>query len=293
MVRSTLTRGVGAVLRPARNAAFSNMRSMSSVVTLEKQGRVGILRLNDPKRLNPMTGAMGQALEEKVAEINKRADEFGAIVLTGEGRAFSAGGDMKFLNARIEDTPSRNSAIMREFYGRYLSLRTLKVPLVAAINGPAIGAGLCITLFADVRVAAEDAKMGFTFVNLGLHPGMASSHFLPQLVGPETANYLMLSGKVFDGKEAERLRLVSKAVPNDQVVDEAVKIATEMATASSTAVRGVLRSLRAKQDAGLDIALQREADAQAHSYASPDYAEGLKAIAEKRAPQFGDYEHYN
>ncbi|KAJ0407626.1 hypothetical protein P43SY_010167 [Pythium insidiosum] len=275
------------------SAAFSGLRAMSDLVTLEKTGRVGILRLNDPKRLNPMTADMGKALRARVAEINERADEFGAIVLTGEGRAFSAGGDMKFLKDRISDTPSRNSAIMREFYGRYMSLRTLKMPLVAAINGPAIGAGLCISLFADVRVAAEDAKMGFTFVNLGLHPGMASSHFLPQIVGPETANYLMLTGKVFDGMEAQQLRLVSKAVPSDQVVPEAVKIATEMATASSTAVRGVLTTLRAKQDAGLDIALQREADAQAHSYASPDYAEGLQAIAEKRAPQFGAMEHYN
>lgn len=111
---------------------------------------------------------------------------------------------------------------MQQFYSRYMSLRSLQVPLVAALNGPAIGAGLCISLFADVRVAAKDAKLGFTFVNLGLHPvsfivftvpgevcvshnkfavpigfqGMACSHFLPLLVGPETANYLLLTGKV-------------------------------------------------------------------------------------------------
>ncbi|TYZ66306.1 hypothetical protein PybrP1_010392 [[Pythium] brassicae (nom. inval.)] len=225
---------------------LGSLRAKSDLVTLEKRGRVGVLRLNDPKRLNPMTAAMGEALQEKVAEVNARADEFGAAVLTGEGRAFSAGGDMKFLQERIEDTPTRNSVMMQQFYARYMSLRTLQVPLVAAINGPAIGAGLCISLFADVRVAAKDAKMGFTFVNLGLHP---------------TANYLMLTGKIFDGVEAERLRLVSKAVKTQEV--------------------------------GLAAALLRESDSQAHSFATADYAEGLRALVEKRSPVFAAFERYS
>ncbi|GLE09645.1 hypothetical protein PINS_up021382 [Pythium insidiosum] len=140
MWTTTVTRHVKTpLLRRVSAAAVSGRRMKSDLVTLEKHGRVGILRLNDPKRLNPMTADMGKALQARVAEINERADEF-----WGDRRAFSAGGDMKFLKDRISDTPSRNSAIMREFYGRYMTLRTLKMPLVAAINGPAIGAGLCI-----------------------------------------------------------------------------------------------------------------------------------------------------
>lgn len=282
---------VGASM-PRFTRSFALQSHVRDLVTLEKVGRVGVLRLNDPKRLNPMTSSMGIALQERVKEISARADEFGAIILTGEGRAFSAGGDMKFLQKRTSDSGSRNSALMREFYGRYLSLRSLPVPLVAAINGPAIGAGLCISLFADVRVAAKDAKMGFTFVNLGLHPGMASSHFLPQLVGSEVANYLMLTGKIIDGVEAERLRLVLKAVDSDKVMDCAVGIAEEMAAASSIAVRSVLRTLRSKQEQGLEAALLRESDCQAHSFASSDYQEGLDAVIAKRKPQFAPFEHY-
>uniref|UniRef100_K3WA36 Enoyl-CoA hydratase n=1 Tax=Globisporangium ultimum (strain ATCC 200006 / CBS 805.95 / DAOM BR144) TaxID=431595 RepID=K3WA36_GLOUD len=109
--------------------------------------------------------------------------------------------------------------------------------------------------------------MGFTFVNLGLHP-------------------------IIDGTEAERLRLIFKAVKKENVVQEAVAIAEEMAATSSTATRAVLRTLRSKQDIGLAAALLRESDTQAQSFASKDYAEGLKAIAEKRDPNFAAFEHY-
>ncbi|RLN21259.1 hypothetical protein BBJ28_00002844 [Nothophytophthora sp. Chile5] len=146
---------------PRRQPGAVRALSKSALVTLEKHQRVGILRLNDPKRLNPMTSAMGIALEAKVAEINSRADEFSAVVLTGAGRVYARG---------FGSVSNADSVGMQEYYSRYMSLRSLKVPLVAALNGPAIGAGLCISLFADVRVAAKDAKLGFTSVNTGLHP---------------------------------------------------------------------------------------------------------------------------
>ncbi|ETW08814.1 hypothetical protein, variant 2 [Aphanomyces invadans] len=182
---------------PRRLAVHRGVSSAAKEsVTLEKQGQIGIVRLNDPNRLNALTADMGDRVEELVQEIKDRADEFRAIVLTGEGRAFSAGGDLDFLQKRASDTTSRNTVTMRKFYGRFLSLRSLPVPLIAALNGPAIGAGMCISLFADARVVAKDAKLGFTFVHLGLHPGMACTHYLPLLVGAERANHLLLSGKV-------------------------------------------------------------------------------------------------
>ncbi|ETW08813.1 hypothetical protein, variant 1 [Aphanomyces invadans] len=156
---------------PRRLAVHRGVSSAAKEsVTLEKQGQIGIVRLNDPNRLNALTADMGDRVEELVQEIKDRADEFRAIVLTGEGRAFSAGGDLDFLQKRASDTTSRNTVTMRKFYGRFLSLRSLPVPLIAALNGPAIGAGMCISLFADARVVAKDAKLGFTFVHLGLHP---------------------------------------------------------------------------------------------------------------------------
>ena len=111
-----------------------------------------------------------------------------AAILTGAGRAFSAGGDLDWLMARHRDTPENNVAVMTEFYKRFLVLRRLPVPVIAAINGPAIGAGLCLAVGgADLRVASAGAKLGVTFTKLGLHPGMAATFFLPQLVGPQVS----------------------------------------------------------------------------------------------------------
>ena len=156
-------------------------------VTVERpgDGKVAIITLNDPKRLNALNATMGDEFVSIIHDLieSNDMDGLGAVVLTGSGRAFSAGGDLNFLKDRSNDTPYRNAVIMRRFYERFLSVRKLPVPVVAAINGPAIGAGLALALACDVRVASKDAKMGITFVGLGLHPGMGSTHFLPRLVG--------------------------------------------------------------------------------------------------------------
>ena len=107
-------------------------------------------------------------------------------MLPGAGKAFSAGGDLEWLLARHRDTPDNNIRIMQEFYKKFLVLRSLPVPVIAAINGPAVGAGLCLAMGgADIRVASNNARMGVTFTKLGLHPGMAATHFLPTIVGPQ------------------------------------------------------------------------------------------------------------
>ncbi|KAF0698059.1 Aste57867_11307 [Aphanomyces stellatus] len=262
-------------------------------VTLEKVGDIALLKLNDPTRLNALTSDMGIRLEELVREITDRVDEFAAVVLTGEGRAFSAGGDVAFLQARGQDTATRNSAIMRAYYERFLSLRKLPIPLVAALNGAALGEGMCLSLFADARVMARDAKVGFTFVNLGLHPGMAVTHFLPKLIGVEKAGLLLLSGKVISGEEALQFGLATKIVDKEDVLKTALALAEELTQGSSVATRTLLRTLRMHQDQGVELALSREVDCQATSFASADYHEGVAAVAEKRKPSFLASEHYN
>ncbi|RHY31823.1 hypothetical protein DYB32_003140 [Aphanomyces invadans] len=230
-------------------------------VTLEKVGTIAILKLNDPTRLNALTTDMGIRLEELVREIIDRVDEFSAVVLTGEGRVFSAGGDLAFLQARIQDTATRNSAIMRAYYERFMSLRKLPIPLIAALNGAALGEGMCISLFADARVIARDAKVGFTFVNLGLHP-------------------------VLSGEEALIFGLATKIVDKEDVLKTALALAEEMTAGSSVATRTLLRTLRMQQDVGVEIALAREVDCQATSFSSADYQEGVNAVSEKRKPAF-------
>ena len=178
---------------------------------------------------------------------------------------------------------------MRRFYQRFLSVRDLPVPVIAAINGPAVGAGLCFALACDVRIAAPTAKLGLTFVGLGLHPGMGATHFLPSIAGPQVAAEMMLTGKLLTGEEAAARGVVAAAV--EEPLAAAMEMAAQMAGASPVAVRTCVRSLRFQQEAGLEAALWREADAQAQCYASADLLEGVNAVAEKRRPNFTQYEN--
>lgn len=263
---------------------------MVQVERVGPEGRVALVRLNRPDKLNAMTTELGDAFAATVASLREEADTLGAVVVTGAGKAFSAGGDLQFLRDRHYDTPSRNASIMRKFYDRFLCVRTLPVPVVAAINGPAIGAGMCFALACDVRIAAPKAKMGLTFVGLGLHPGMGATHFLPSIVGPQVASELLLTGKIIAGEEAVRCGLVARI--SEDPVQAAVESASAMAAAGPVAVRSCVQSLRLRQDQGLEQALQREADAQAQCYASVDLLEGVNAAAEKRSASFVQFEQY-
>lgn len=258
--------------------------------TIDVNG-VATITLNAPHTLNAMTVTMGEQFAATVEQLKHNA-AVKAVVLTGAGRAFSAGGDLQFLLARSQTPPIENSQIMRNFYARFLSIRQLSVPLIAAIHGPAIGAGLCVACACDLRIAAASAKMGFTFATLALHPGMAATHFLPRLVGAETAARLLLTGEVFTGTRARELGLVGDVCAAEaDVLPRALQLATQIAANSTPVVRSTTRSLRMAQEADFERTLQREADAQAICYASPEFAARLqqmladkdKAAAAKKA----------
>lgn len=228
-------------------------------------------------------------------------------MLRGEGRAFSAGGDLNFLRARHADTADSNIETMLAFYNRFLCVRRIPVPVIAAVNGPAIGAGLCLALACDMRIAASSAKLGVTFTKLGLHPGMGATHFLPRLVGPAQAARLLYSGDIVSGEEAARIGMVAEALQatatatgtgeqggakakaeaeSEMAVRRAIEIAEGIAAAGPVAVRETVASLRGAHDAQLGDSLLREAQAQAVCYAHPDLGEGVEAVAAKRAPVF-------
>lgn len=264
-----------------------------AAVTLERHGRVAKIVLNRPSKLNAMTLEIAEAFGEIVDQLVRDPSEFGAVVITGAGRAFSAGGDLGWLRERCADSPSRNSAIMHDFYNKFLRVRHIPLPVIAAINGPAIGAGLCFAMGCDVRIAARDAKLGFTFVGLGLHPGMGATHTIASVAGYEVAYRMLLTGDIVGGDEAKDLRLVSQvAADGPAAVEAAMAMAARMAAQSPVAVRATVRSLRMKQEEGLDKALWREADCQSYGYGTPDCYEGISAVEEKRKPVFAQYESY-
>ena len=294
-----LMRNVAGARRQFASSATSSTAGEPAVM-LElgqgKSGKVAIITLNDPKRMNALNIDMGDAFGDIVADLKgPRADEVGAVVLQGAGKAFSAGGDLGFLEDRHYDTPSRNAAIMRKFYSRFLAVRELPVPVVAGVNGAAVGAGLCLALACDMRVIAADARVGITFVGLGLHPGMAATHFLPRVcANHHFAARMMLTGDLVAGADACAQYGLGEVAPDgDAARAQALALADSIASKAPVAVRTCVRSIRMGQEDGLERALWREAGAQAECYGSADYLEGVRAIVEKRKPEFSCYERYD
>ena len=260
----------------------------ASKVALTLERRVATIVLSDPARMNAMDVTMGEEFLAAVGAVKANESAIGCVLLRGAGESFSAGGDMAFLKARASETPARNAAIMRAFYSRFLSIRTVHCPTVAAINGAAVGAGLCVALACDMRTTTRKAKLGVTFAGLGLHPGMGCTHFLPLAVGQQQAARLMCTAELVSGEEAAKMGMALEAFDGgaEECVAATMKIAERIANGAPIAVQGTTKSLRMRQDVGLDQALQREADAQAQCYASADYLEGVTAVIEKRKPLF-------
>jgi enoyl-CoA hydratase/carnithine racemase len=261
-------------------------------VLRERDGDVVTLTFNDPKRRNAMTQAMGEAFASCVAELGDDPT-LRAVVLTGAGRAFSAGGDLGMIRDRAAEGAARPGAArpgirdtMRSFYGLFLSVRELPCPTLAAINGAAVGAGLCVALACDLRIAAAEAKLGLNFTALGLHPGMGATWTLPRLVGPAHAAELLYSSRLIRGEEAARIGLVNRAFPATELLPAAREIAREIAGTAPLANRGVKRSLARSSGAALGEQLDREAEEQAACFETRDVQEGLAAAAERRPPRF-------
>lgn len=263
-----------------------------SLVLSERDGDVVTLTFNDPERRNAMSEAMGLAFSAQVAELAADAS-LRAVVLTGAGRAFSAGGDFGMIQAKADRgraAPGRERRAirdeMRAFYGLFLAVRDLPCPTVAALNGAAIGAGLCVALACDVRIASRQAKLGLNFTALGLHPGMGATWTLPRLVGPAHAAELLFASRVISGEEAARIGMVNRALEPEKVLPEALALAAEFAAAAPTANRGVKRALARSAGASLEDQLGFEAAEQSVCFETEDVQEGMAAARERRSPRF-------
>jgi len=271
---------------------LSRRRLLGDLVkfSVNESSKVGVLTLNSPKKLNALSAEMGDEFTATLKEqvLPMAPGELRAVVLTGEGKGFSAGGDLNWLMDRHHDKPYNNTIIMREFYQKFLNIRKYcPVPTIAAINGPAIGAGFALACACDIRIAHPKARMGVTFVGLGLSPGMGSTHWLPSIVGPQLANELLFTGGTLTGAEAATKGFLLKA--SEDPVSDAFKLAETIAKQAPLAVRAAVRATRVSQDnfgGGLEAALRREADAQGNVYGSNDLKEGVEALQQRRKPQF-------
>lgn len=253
-------------------------------IRLAVDGPVGTLTLARPESRNAMIAEMGREVADAVEALNARAD-VRVVVVRGEGRSFSSGGDFSLLEERSGGAPEENRRAMRAFYELYLSIRRLHVPSVAALHGHAIGAGMCFAMGCDLRVAARGAKLGLTFVKVGLHPGMGATWLLPRLVGAAKAAELLLTGRVIDADEALRIGLLNE-VHEPDALDAAVdRMAADVAAAAPVAVAQCKATLRMALPS-LELTLDREAVCQAIDYGTADMREAIAAFRQKRAPRF-------
>lgn len=253
-------------------------------VHLERNGAVVTLVLDDVRRKNAMSPELGVALATRVKEIAHDVS-VRAVVLTGAGDAFSAGGDLAMLERLRASSFEDARKFMIEFYHLYLSITELPVPVIAAVRGPAIGAGLCVALAADIIVMDEESKLAVNFATLGLHPGMGATYLVPRRVGPQRAVELLMTGRRFGGRDAVAWGMALEACPGERVLPRAQELAEQIAGAAPLVTRALKKQLGVDREA-LMAALEREASEQATSYGSEDLGEGLRAASEKRKPVF-------
>lgn len=244
---------------------------------------VVLLRLALAERRNAMTEQMTEAWVEAVAEL--AADRsVRAVVVTGEGTAFCSGGDLSWIESGGSDVDALRTRMLA-FYRSWLSIRELEVPVLAAVNGPAIGAGLCLALACDLRYAAPTARFGAPFAALGMHPGMAASYLLPEAIGLPRAREMFYTGKIVPAEEAAAIGLINGVLPAETLVADVVATAEKVATMAPVAVRLTKQALRHGPRSYVE-ALDWEALAQPVTMSTADMREGLKAQGERRPARF-------
>jgi enoyl-CoA hydratase/carnithine racemase len=255
-------------------------------ISVQPSGRVAIVWLDRPDRGNGFVSGMQIELHKQLERLD--GDEsVRAIVVTGRGRFFSTGADMEpgGANFAFDAEQTAQARTMMAERPRPWRMRT---PIIAAMNGAAVGLGLTFPLQWDIRIVNETAKYGFVFTRRGLIPEQNSMWLLPRLVGLSTAIELLLTGRLFTGVEAKELGIASRAVPGDEVLPTALAIAEEIATRTSPVAVGVTKQLAYEMLAESDreAAFHREWELFRWFGREPDSAEGVASFIEKRAPEF-------
>jgi 2-(1,2-epoxy-1,2-dihydrophenyl)acetyl-CoA isomerase len=260
--------------------------SESRRIQVERDGAIGWIRINRPERLNAFAGTMREDLATALAELEADT-ELRCVVITGVGRAFSTGGDVQVMKEIIEaDDVARFEALVRAGAEVATRIEQMTKPVIAAVNGPAAGAGACLALACDLRVASESASIGFTFARVGLHPDWGGSYFLPRVVGPGLAAEWIYTGGMLSAERAERLGIFNRVVPAAELEAVARTLAGQIASNPVGVTADVKRTLRRALTASLPEVLEMEVAAQLRAYASPDFREGITAFLEKRSPRF-------
>src|SRR5438270_1433031 len=256
------------------------------MIRSETEAHITTITLDRPEKLNAFSGTMR---EELLAALRAAAEEHDCrvVVSTGAGRAFCAGGDVEYMSGLQKNADVKSFRKLLDA-GRDVVTQIAEMvkPVIASVNGIAAGAGCNLALACDYRIASDAAKLGETFVKIGLHPDWGGTWLLPRLVGRGRAAELLMTGRMVDASEALAIGMVDRVVPAAELVVETAKLAQSIANAPPYAVAGIQRALAASERNDLRAQLELEAEHQLRAFQSRDAAEGMNAFFEKRLPAF-------
>lgn len=259
-------------------------------ISVAVQDGTATVILNRPQKLNAYTTRMGNELTHAYESLGKR-DDVRVIIMTGAGRGFCSGADVgavfqKDLNQRsINETP-RGNEVVHSRSGLHYALYNCAKPTIAAINGPAVGIGLTLTLLQDIRIMAEEASMGAIFARMGLMPELGSTFMLPRLVGLAKALELTYTAKILKAKEALDIGLVNQVVPGEALMTSVREMAAQISALPPLALAVSKRALYQGAENDFDAAVQTETFGLEYLYKTQDHKEAVAAFLEKRSAKF-------
>jgi enoyl-CoA hydratase len=251
------------------------------LIKVEHKGRVGVVTLNRPKQLNALNPQLMQELGVALQAFDAH-DDVGAIVITGNEKAFAAGADIGVMKDY-----SYMDAFMADYITRdWEHIRRIRKPVIAAVSGYALGGGNELAMMCDIVIAAENARFGQPEINLGIMPGAGGTQRLPRAVGKAKAMDLCLTARMMDAQEAERAGLVSRIVPLDKLMEEAMAVAEKIAGYSLPVVMMIKESINRAYESTLAEGILFERRIFHSQFALADQKEGMAAFVEKRKPTF-------
>jgi 2-(1,2-epoxy-1,2-dihydrophenyl)acetyl-CoA isomerase len=256
----------------------------SSQVLTEIHDGIQTITLNQPSKFNALSNAMLQGLGDALRTAERDA-AVRAVVLTGAGKAFCSGADISEFN--VSDAPMDAGEHLRKRLNPLVTrMRALEKPLLAAVNGVAAGAGLSLALACDLRYAAESARLVVAFVRIGLVPDAGLMYFLPRLIGPAKTMELSWTGDPIGAAEAYELGMLNKVLPDDQVLAHTQELAARLGRGPAKTIALIKRVVNQAHELPLERVLELEASYQTIASRDPNFAEGVSAFHEKRAPNF-------
>jgi len=257
---------------------------MSTSVQYETQDGIATITFKKPESLNALDEEIGLNFKKKIEEI-KKDFSIRVLIITGAGRAFSSGGNLDMLELRTQKSVAENKKELKKFYQFFLSIKTLSIPVIAAINGAAVGAGFCLALACDLRYAIATAPMGANFSKLGLAPGMGGTYLITKLAGPVRAAEILYFGELFTAQQALDWGLINEVV-EENLLEHVQKIAKKIASNGPISISKIKKGIQMAETQSLETLFDYDSQSQAQCFTTQDIKEGIAAVREKRPPHF-------